>query len=180
MLAILGGNAEILYATPAALRLFGAGSRADLERALGAGDSPTARRLRHLAATLPVGGPPRLERIRFSLGRRTTSLNLLCARVPAPGGGTALTLSTSELAGRRLFPAPMRSLPPLNRPPPAPFMRRRLRSRVSCGRSIPTGASAQPILCWSRRSATPLLGRAKRSSSSGSAPRSNTQTNSRP
>ena len=59
-------------------------SRAELQRALGAGDSPNARRLRHLAATLPIGGPPRLERMRFSHRRRSTSVNLLCARVSVP------------------------------------------------------------------------------------------------
>ncbi|HKN29816.1 MAG TPA: ATP-binding protein [Roseiarcus sp.] len=95
-LAIIGENAEILYATPAAVRLFEAKGRADLQRALGAGESPNARRLRHLAATLPIGGPPRLERMRFTLGRRSTSVNLLCARVSAASGGTVLALSTPE------------------------------------------------------------------------------------
>ena len=95
-LAILGGNDEILYATPAALRLFGAESRAAFERLMAAGDGPIPRRLRHLAATLPVGGPARLEQFRFFHRRRPTGLNLLCARVPVPGGGTVLTLSTPE------------------------------------------------------------------------------------
>ncbi len=95
-LAILGAQGEILYATPIAMRLFGAANRAELQRALGLGDGPNARRLRHLAATLPLGGPPRLERIRYSLGRRSVSLNLLCARVPADGDKSALVLSTAD------------------------------------------------------------------------------------
>ncbi len=91
-LAILGENGEILYAATEAMRLFEATSRAELQRALGAADSPNARRLRHLCATLPIGGPPRLERMRFSHGRGSTSVNLLCSRVSLTGG-TALVLS---------------------------------------------------------------------------------------
>ena len=116
-LAIVGNNGEILYATPAAMRLFEAKSLGDLQRALFAGDGPNARRLRHLASTLPIGGPPRLERMRFSDGRRSTSINLLCARVSARNGGTALALSMSEnrelLAGQNAPPAaePLRARP---------------------------------------------------------------------
>ncbi len=102
-LAIIGENAEILCATPAALQLFGAKGRADLQRALAAGESPNARRLRHLATTLPIGGPARLERMRFALGRRFASVNLLCARVSAPGGGTVLALSTPESDNREVL-----------------------------------------------------------------------------
>ena len=102
-LAIIGKNADILYATPAALQLFGAKGRADLQRALAAGESPNARRLRHLAVTLPIGGPARLERIRFALGRRSTSVNLLCARVSIPDGETVLALSTPKSDNRELL-----------------------------------------------------------------------------
>ena len=92
-LAIVGKNGDILYAAPGATRLIGVKDRADLQRALGCGESPNARRLRHLAGTLPIGGPPRLERIRFSLGRLSTTINVLCARASDPRGGTALALS---------------------------------------------------------------------------------------
>ena len=102
-LAIIGENADILYATPAALQLFGAKGRADLQRALAAGESPNARRLRHLAVTLPIGGPARLEGIRFALGRRSTSVNLLCARVSIPDGETVLALSTPKSDNRELL-----------------------------------------------------------------------------
>ena len=105
-LAIIGENAEILYASPAAMRLFEAEGRTDLQRALGAGESPNARRLRRLAASLPIGGPPRLERMRFILGRRSTSLNLLCARVPSLSGGTVLALSMPEPDNRELLAGP--------------------------------------------------------------------------
>ncbi len=95
--AILDNNAEILYAAPAAAQLFGVKDRADLQRALGGIEGPNARRLRHLASTLPIGDPPRLERMRFSLGRVSRTVNILCARVSAPRGGTALALSVQTL-----------------------------------------------------------------------------------
>jgi PAS domain S-box-containing protein len=104
--AIVDKNAEILYATSAAMRLFGAKGRADLQRALVASESPNARRLRHLAAALPIGGPPRLERMRFTLGRRSMAVNLLCARVSGPSGRTALTLSIPKPENGALFVGP--------------------------------------------------------------------------
>ena len=49
------------------------------------GKGPTARRLRCLAATLPLG-EPRLEPIRLAVDRRPASVNLRCLRVRASGG----------------------------------------------------------------------------------------------
>ena len=117
-LAILGANGEILYATPAAMRLFETRTSGELGRLLSAGDSPSARRLRHLAATLPIGEGPRLERMRFTIGRRPTGVNLLCARVAAPGGGTALTLSTSDAYGGTAGAGP-EAQPAPSEPPPS-------------------------------------------------------------
>jgi PAS domain S-box-containing protein len=102
-LAIIGENAEILWATPAALQLFGARGRSDLQRVLAASESPNARRLRHLGATLPIGGRARLERLRFAFARRSASVNLLCVRVSVPGGGTVLALSTPESDNREVL-----------------------------------------------------------------------------
>src|SRR5271166_4286604 len=93
-LLIIDDKARIVHATSDALALFGVKDLGDLQARLLAGDGPTARRLRHLAATLPIGAAPRLERMRFSLGRRSTSLNLRCARVAAPDGPAFLALWT--------------------------------------------------------------------------------------
>ena len=81
--------------------MFGGKSRAELQRLLLAGDGPTARRLRHLAATMTVGGPPRLERLTVVAGRRTSSINLQCARVAAPDGLAFLALWMAGSRGKR-------------------------------------------------------------------------------
>ncbi len=48
-----------------------------------------------MAATLPVGEAPRLERVRTLAGRRPLSLNLRCARVDGPEGPPLLLLWAS-------------------------------------------------------------------------------------
>src|SRR5271165_3616995 len=103
-LAIVSPPARIVAASPAMLALFGAGDFDALEARLMQGERPSARRLRHLAATLPVGEPPRLERMGFSLDRRPTSVNLRCARVSAPGGATWLMVSVPALGAASLAP----------------------------------------------------------------------------
>ncbi len=96
-LAIVDANAGVVWATAAGLEVFEAHDRADLQRLLLAGEGPNARRLRHLAATLTIGGPPRLERVRFFVGRRPASVNLQCVRVAISGGATFLVLSTAAV-----------------------------------------------------------------------------------
>jgi PAS domain S-box-containing protein len=99
-LAIVGPEGVVVHATSAALALFGARTRADLQIRLMGGEGPSARRLRHLAATLPVGGPLRLERMRFSSGPRPVEVNLQCARAATPEGATFLVLSMAVSAFR--------------------------------------------------------------------------------
>jgi PAS domain S-box-containing protein len=91
-LLIVDTQAQIVHATPDALELFGAKDRSDLQARLLAGEGPTARRLRHLTASLPIGEAPRLERMRFFPDRRAASLNLRYARVGAPDGAAYLVL----------------------------------------------------------------------------------------
>ena len=80
------------------LELFGASDCEELEARLMRGKGPTARRLRCLAATLPLG-EPRLEPIRLAVERRRpASVNLRCLRVRAPGGATWL-LATAPALG---------------------------------------------------------------------------------
>jgi len=103
-LAIVSPPARIVAASPAMLALFGAGDFDALEARLMQGERPSARRLRHLAATLPVGELSRLERMGFVLDRRPTSVNLRCARVSAPGGATWLLVSVPALGAASLAP----------------------------------------------------------------------------
>ncbi len=91
-LLIIDTQAQIVYATPDALELFGAKDRSDLQARLLSGEGPTARRLRHLTASLPIGERPRLERVRFFPQGRAASFNLRCARVAAPDGAAYLVL----------------------------------------------------------------------------------------
>ncbi len=100
-LLIIDAQARIAYATQNALELFGAKHRSDLQDRLLASEGPTARRLRHLATSLPIGEAPRLERLRFSPERRPVSLNLRCARVGTPDGAAYLVIwAPAASAGR--------------------------------------------------------------------------------
>ena len=93
-LAIAGLPARIGYANAAALALFGVKDIAAFDTRLLTGAGPSARRLRHLAATLPIGDAPRLERMLFFVGRRRISVNLRCARVAGSAGAPCLLVST--------------------------------------------------------------------------------------
>ncbi len=92
-IAILCPDAQVVYASSLALALFGAKDIGELESRMLLGEGPSARRLRHLAATLPVGEAMRLERLRFFAGRRPASLNLRCARIATAEGALLLLLS---------------------------------------------------------------------------------------
>jgi PAS domain S-box-containing protein len=105
-LAILSPPARIVVASPAILAFFGVDGADALEARLMRGEGPSARRLRHLAATLPLGGPPRLEGMRFVAGRRAINVNFRCARVPAPGGATWLLASIPALGAASAEPPP--------------------------------------------------------------------------
>src|ERR1700758_3283792 len=70
-LLVVGGEpARVLFATPAALALFGAEGIEALEAVALEADSPGARRLRLLAETLQPNAPPRIESLRFYASRR--------------------------------------------------------------------------------------------------------------
>jgi PAS domain S-box-containing protein len=100
-LLIIDAHARIIYATEDALELFGAKDRSDLQDRLLAGGGPTARRLRHLTTSLPIGEAPRLERLRFFSMRRPASVNLRCARIQLRDGSAYLViLAPSASAGR--------------------------------------------------------------------------------
>jgi PAS domain S-box-containing protein len=96
-LAILSPPGLLVSASPAILTLFGAKDCQALEARLIRGEGPSARRLRHLAATLPIGEPSRLEPVRLVVDRRPIGVNLRCVRIAGPGGATWLLLSVPAL-----------------------------------------------------------------------------------
>ena len=79
------------------IALFGAKDREALEARLVRGEGPSARRLRYLAAMLPIGEPPRLEQIRVVVERRSAGINLRCVRIGGPAGATWLLASVPAL-----------------------------------------------------------------------------------
>jgi PAS domain S-box-containing protein len=96
-LAILAPPGVLTSASPDMLALFGAKDCEALEARLVRGEGPSARRLRHLAATLPLGAPPRLEQMRVVVDRRPTGVNLRCVRMEGPGGANWLLVSVPAL-----------------------------------------------------------------------------------
>jgi PAS domain S-box-containing protein len=111
-----GRPSRVLFANPAALTLFAAPDLATLEAHLFSNSSPGGRRLTGLAERVAVG-PPRVESLRFWLGRRPLPLALLCGRI-----GDRLVLATppgpDEIRAVPAAPPPE----PLRAPPPRRFL----------------------------------------------------------
>ena len=96
-LAILFPPGLIASASPAMLALFDAKDCEALETRLARGEGPSARRLRHLASTLPIG-EPRLEQMRLTIDqRRAAGVNLRFIRIAALGGASWLLASAPAL-----------------------------------------------------------------------------------
>ena len=108
-IALLCPGGPVVDATSAALTLFGAKDLGELESRMLLGGGPSARRLRHMAATLPAGEATRLERLRFFSRRRPMNLNFRCARIATPEGALILVLS-ADAAEQESVP-PARSAP---------------------------------------------------------------------
>jgi PAS domain S-box-containing protein len=96
-LVILSPPGFVVNASRAMLALFEAKDCEALEARLVRGEGPSARRLRHLAATLPIGEAPRLEQIRVVVERRPAGVNLRCVRIGGPAGAAWLLLSVPAL-----------------------------------------------------------------------------------
>ena len=114
---VAGGQPpRVLFANPAALTLFAAADLAALEARLFSLTSPGARRLTGIAEAA-AAGPPRVELLRFWLGRRPLPLALLCGKI-----GDRLVLATppgpDEIRAAAAGPPPE----PLRAPPPRRFL----------------------------------------------------------
>jgi PAS domain S-box-containing protein len=117
-LAILSPAGLLVNASPAILTLFGAKDCEALEARLIRGEGPSARRLRYLAATLPIGEPSRLEPMRLVVDRRPIGVNLRCVRIAGPEGAAWLLLSVPALgvaSDQPPAPAKEREAPQLER-----------------------------------------------------------------
>jgi PAS domain S-box-containing protein len=88
--------ARIVFANDAACAVFQVADLARLNAAAMIGTSPGARRLRQLAGVLTPDAPPRLELLRFYVGRLPVQLALLCARVADARGDVFLVATTPD------------------------------------------------------------------------------------
>jgi PAS domain S-box-containing protein len=100
---------QIVFANQAAQAIFHAANLQQINATAMNGTSLGARRLRELAGAQIIGAAPRLELLRFFVGRLPLQLSLLCARVTdahgkhylvatAPGGAPVADAPASELA----------------------------------------------------------------------------------
>ena len=97
---------RIVFANEAAHAVFQTANLQQLNAVAMVGASPGARRLRQLAGALTPGAPPKLELLRFYIGRLPQQLALLCARltdsqgkvflIAAPPGGAQNAADAAE------------------------------------------------------------------------------------
>ncbi|MGB8895199.1 MAG: PAS domain-containing protein [Pseudolabrys sp.] len=93
---------RILWANPTGASIFDAASLAAVAALrFGAGNVASAQILR-LAATLPKGGAPRLERLRGFGASIGGTLICMCSRVTLAQNGTAVLVVSTERAGKNL------------------------------------------------------------------------------
>ncbi|WP_158817805.1 ATP-binding protein [Methylocapsa sp. S129] len=104
---------RIVFANPAAHAIFRTENLAQINAAAMAGTSAGARRLRQLAGALSAGAPPRLELLRFYIGRLPTQLALLCAPVADSRGEVFLVATPPASAQDKAESAePLQEAPP--------------------------------------------------------------------
>jgi PAS domain S-box-containing protein len=115
-----GHPARLVFATPRALATLGARDLDALDAALFSSESPGARRLRQLAREMPLGAAPRLESLRFFVGRKAIPLGWMCARVAGPDGREWLVAAAPTRAGEEELPAAPESESPAIGTPPRP------------------------------------------------------------
>ncbi|MGO9423039.1 histidine kinase dimerization/phospho-acceptor domain-containing protein [Roseiarcus sp.] len=129
-IAVIAASGQAAHVTAFGLALLGATDRADFQRRLLSGDGPGARRLRRLAATLPVAEGARLERIRNCDGPRATSANVRCVRIAAPDGAAFLILTADDAVLANPAPvAPAEPIAPTLPPTASPVVVAPARSR---------------------------------------------------
>ncbi len=96
---------RLVLASRALFKLFGVDGDAALSRRLLEGKDPGARRLAALQGSLSLGGAPRLERLRFSIGPGSEIITFLCRCVRAEDGA-ALFVAAALGVRTGLLPEP--------------------------------------------------------------------------
>jgi PAS domain S-box-containing protein len=123
VVAACGNPPQIAFATAAALQAFGAADAAELQTSLFSADTPSGRRFRRLAVDIPEEAPPRLERLRYVVGRKPVMASWLCARLRR---GEQVYFVAAEVASAEepydleeaSAPTPVRAAPVPAPPPP--------------------------------------------------------------
>lgn len=96
---------RILWANPAAAAIFGAASPAAISGHTIDPKGSAALQIARLAASLPQGAPPRLERLRGFGGRFGRAMVCSCSRVILSNGAPAILIVATEPVGSELSPA---------------------------------------------------------------------------
>jgi PAS domain S-box-containing protein len=103
---------SIVFANPAAETFFGATGAPALTARLFGSAEQGSRRLVELAATLRPGAPPRLEKLRFAIGRRVETLTCLCRRVDGASPLLIVGAMGVRVAAPPVAPTPFRPVEP--------------------------------------------------------------------
>ena len=137
---------RVAAVSPAMLRLFGADDIEALERRLVKGEGPSARRLRHLAATLPGSDSPRLEHLRVGRGPRQSSVAFSCICLAGRDGADFIRSAPAEGEVREDLEWAA-ALERASRPDPGQTgsLARRGGRRPSHSRSKPRGENPLPL-----------------------------------
>ncbi|MGO9673155.1 MAG: ATP-binding protein [Methylocella sp.] len=101
------GAGQAVFASAAIMGLFGAGTLAALSEAIAKPRCarPAAERLSHLARTLPLNGPARLERLRFEIAGADRPITFLCRRLAVAGAPPLFVAAALDLASAQDRPA---------------------------------------------------------------------------
>jgi PAS domain S-box-containing protein len=103
---------QIVFANQTALTIFHAANLQQVNATAMNGTSPGARRLRELAGAQIIGAAPRLELLRFFVGRLPLQLSWLCARVTDAHGKNYLVAAAAGGAPVVNAPAGVSALSP--------------------------------------------------------------------
>jgi PAS domain S-box-containing protein len=96
---------KAIFASMSLLRLFGARDLAALSERMFAGADPGSKQLADLAAHLPLGGPPHLERAHFVLDGAPRSIAFLCRRLRREGAASLFVAAAVDGVDDLMGPA---------------------------------------------------------------------------
>jgi PAS domain S-box-containing protein len=112
---------RVVWASPSAHAQFRTSEVIELTRRLFDRDTEVGRQLAEFTRSLAPGRPPRMERLRFNVGRRTESLTLLCRRIMRPSGLIIFAAAAVDSRPRGLLPYSAGEARNARAAPPTPF-----------------------------------------------------------